>query len=298
MRNKDAFSSYHPINNFIYYILILILSFLIKHPVCICISAVTSFAYFLYLNKKLAIKSLCIFIIPVVFLIVILNPIFNHQGMTILKYLPSNNPLTLESIIGGIAAAIILASRIIWFQTYCEIMTTDKFVYIFGKIVPPLSLVVSMCLRFVPKFKEHWNDVIDAQLNLGRDKKNGSLIQRLKLSIRILSITISWSIENAIDSASSMKSRGYGTEKRTAFSIYSFDQRDKEMIIWIIFCSVFILIGIACKGIYFRYYPNIKGVEFNAFTISYIFVYLLLCLTPLIVDVKEDIVWKHIQSKI
>lgn len=31
------------------------------------------------------------------------NPAFSHEGRTILRYLPSGNPLTLESILYGIA---------------------------------------------------------------------------------------------------------------------------------------------------------------------------------------------------
>ena len=36
----------------------------------------------------------------------VVNPAFVHQGVTILTYLPSGNPLTLESILYGLAAAL------------------------------------------------------------------------------------------------------------------------------------------------------------------------------------------------
>jgi len=298
MRNKDCFSSYHPIINFIFYILVFVFALSMKHPICIGVSLISSIAYCMYLNKKEAIKLLFIFVIPLMLFIVFLNPVFNHQGMTMLLYLPSNNPLTLESIINGIAVACIVGTVILWFKSYSEIMTSDKFVYIFGRIFPPLSLVVSMVLRFVPKFKSHWETVIDAQRVLGRDIKGGILWNRTKLFFKVLSIMITWSIENAVESAGSMKSRGYGTEKRTAFSIYKFDQRDRDMLIWLIFCGLYLGAGIMCKGLYFRYYPNIKGVLLNPFVISFFVVYLMLCITPLIVDIKEDRVWKHIQSEI
>jgi len=298
MRNKDCFSSYHPITNFIFYILVFWFALIMKHPICLGISLIASIAYWLYLNKKTAMKLLSIFVMPMMLLIVLLNPVFNHQGMTILLYLPSNNPLTLESIINGIAVACITATFIIWFMSYTEIMTSDKFVYIFGRVFPPLSLAVSMILRFIPKFGTHWKTVIDAQKNLGRDIKSGSLFERTKIAFKVLSIMITWSIENSIESASSMKSRGYGTEKRTAFSIYRFDKRDRDMLVWLLFLGFYLLSAIFTKGLYFRYYPNIKGVAINPFTISFFVSYLMLCITPLIVDLKEDRVWKHIQSEI
>ena len=83
----------------------------------------------------------------------LVNPAFNHEGATILTYLPSGNPLTMESMFYGVAAAVMLASVVLWFSSYNEVMTSDKFVYLFGRIIPALSLVLSMALRFIPKFK-------------------------------------------------------------------------------------------------------------------------------------------------
>ncbi len=44
-----------------------------------------------------------------------MNLAFNHEGATILAYLPSGNPLTLESIAYGFAAAAMLAAVVLWF---------------------------------------------------------------------------------------------------------------------------------------------------------------------------------------
>lgn len=89
-------------------------------------------------------------------------------------------------------------------------MTSDKFIYLFGRIIPSLSLILSMTFRFVPKFKEQVQEVSNAQKSMGRDSSEGSVFARVKNSIRILSAVITWSLENAIDTSDSMKSRGYG----------------------------------------------------------------------------------------
>ena len=109
-------------------------------------------------------------------------------------------------------------------------MTSDKFVYLFGRVIPALSLVLSMTLRFVPKFKAQIQVVSEAQRCVGRDVSNGSVLQRLRNGITILSIMVTWALENAIETADSMKSRGYGLPGRTAFSIYRFDSRDKAAL--------------------------------------------------------------------
>ena len=42
---------------------------------------------------------------------------------------------------------------------------------------------------------------------------------------------VTWSLESAIDTADSMRSRGYGEPGRTAFSIYRFDDRDRGLLL-------------------------------------------------------------------
>lgn len=166
------------------------------------------------------------YMLPMLCFTALINPAFNHEGVTILIYLENGNPLTLESIVYGIAAATMLIAVMCWFSCYHVVMTSDKFVYLFGRIIPSLSLILSMVLRFVPRFKTQIHIVSSAQRCIGRDVSNGSVLTRIKQGIKILSIMVTWMMENAIETADSMKSRGYGLHGRTAFSIYSFD---KEM---------------------------------------------------------------------
>jgi energy-coupling factor transport system permease protein len=266
------------------------------HPVCLVISLVSSLAYSIYLRGRKAARFSLLFMLPMLLLAAIVNPAFNHEGATMLFYLPSGNPLTLESITYGIAAAVMLASVVIWFTCYNEIMTSDKFVYLFGRVIPALSLVLSMTLRFVPKFSAQIIVVSEAQRCVGRDVSNGSIIQRAKNGLTILSIMITWSLENAIETADSMKSRGYGLPGRTAFSIYRFDIRDRSALLWLLFCGAYIISGWVVGGVYFRYYPTMKGVELGAFPVSFMLIYLALCLTPVFLNVKEDRNWTRLQS--
>ena len=154
MRYKDTFASYHPLVNFLYFGLVMGFTMFFMHPVCLIISLTVSAWYDLYLDGKKALKFQCFFMVPVILMAAFLNPAFNHEGETLLYYLPSGNVLTLESIAYGIGAACMLAAIVLWFACYNQIMTSDKFVYLFGRLIPALSLVLSMSLRFVPKFKK------------------------------------------------------------------------------------------------------------------------------------------------
>ncbi len=297
IQNRDTFSSYHPSINFLYFTLVLVFSMCFMHPASLLISLCCAAAYNMNLNGRKAAKFQLTFLLPMMLIAAIVNPAFNHEGATILTYLPTGNPLTLESIVYGIAAAMMLASVITWFSCYTAVMTSDKFVYLFGRIIPALSLVLSMTLRFVPKFKAQLHVVSEAQRCVGRDVSNGSMFQRLKNAVTILSIMLTWALENAIETADSMKSRGYGLPGRTAFSIYRFDDRDRAALAWLLFCGFYIACGWIAKGLYWRYYPTVKGAAATPLTVSFQLVYLALCLTPVILNGRENRKWKRLKSE-
>ncbi len=296
MKNRDTFSSYHPLVNFLYFALVLVFGMCFMHPVCLLISLGSATAYNLYLKGRKGLLFSLRFLLPMMPLAAILNPAFNHEGATILSYTPNGNPITLESLIYGVASAAMLVTVVQWFSCYNEVMTSDKFVYLFGRIIPALSLVLSMTLRFVPRFNTQMKTIRKAQRCVGRDVSNGSIPQRIKHGITILSILVTWSLENAIETADSMKSRGYGLPGRSAFSIYRMTDRDKLALLWLGFCLWYIVFGWLSGGLYFRYYPSIRIADFGPFPLSFMLVNLALCLTPLILNGKEDVTWKRLKS--
>ncbi len=296
MKHRDPFSSYHPLVNFLYFGLVVGCAMVLMHPASLVISLVCAIAYSVDLNGRKAVRFQLRCMLPMMALAAIINPAFQHEGATILCYLPTGNPLTLESILYGLAAAGMLAAVITWFTCYHAVMTSDKFVYLFGRVIPALSLVLSMTLRFVPKFKAQFQVVSQAQRCVGRDTVNGSLLRRLRNAVTIFSIMITWSLENAIETADSMKSRGYGLPGRTAFSIYRFDDRDKAALAWLAFCGFYLLTGWLAGGMAWRYYPTAQGAVVTPFTVSLQVVYLALGLTPVLLNRWAARTWKT-QSK-
>ncbi len=294
----NEFKTYHPIVNFIYFVFVIGFSCFFMHPVCLCISFVCGFTYSVILKGRKAIKTNLIYMFPMVAMMALINPAFNHEGITIIGYLPSGNPLTLESIIYGLCAAIMIVSVICHFSCYNEIMTSDKFIYLFGKIIPAMSLIISMTLRFVPRFASQLKVVTNAQRCMGRDLSSGSIIKRAKHGLNILSIMTTWSLENAIETADSMKSRGYGIPGRTAFSIFNFDKRDRKALICILLLGIYTLVGNLMGGMKFTYFPYMESAGISVFGISVFLAYLLLCMCPIIIEIWEVRRWKALRSKI
>lgn len=294
---KDSFSTYHPSINFIYFAFVILVSIFLWHPVLLGISFAAGMTYSIYLKGSKAVKFNLVAVLPLMAVAAVLNPVFNHEGSTILLYV-NDNPLTLESIWFGIAAAVMLGTVVLWFSCYNAIMTSDKFIYLFGRVIPSLSMILSMVLRFIPKYKDQIKRISNAQKCVGKDAKNGNWIARVKNGISILSVMMTWAFENAIETADSMKSRGYGLKGRTAYSIYRFDARDRVLLIVMAEFLIFILCTMIAGGVSVRYFPSFKLNDMTFLSGIVYAAYTAVCFLPVLLDIKEDIVWRSLRSQI
>ena len=294
---NDRFSTYHPLVNFLYFSLVIAFSMALNHPLAQGISLFCAVFYAVQTEGKKAVLFTLRWCLPIMLLTAFINPAFSHEGVTVLLYFPTGNPLTLESILYGLSSGVMIATVMLWFANFSRVITSDKFIYLFGRIIPAMSLVLSMTLRFIPKFKAQLQSVVDAQKSIGRDVAEGSLWRRTKIAVTVLSIMVTWALENAIETADSMKSRGYGLKGRTAFSIYRFDDRDKMALLYLGFCGFYLLTGSLVSAFGFRYFPSIRYIDLNTVTLSFQFVYLILCLMPVVLNRAEENKWKAIHSK-
>ena len=171
----DRFSKYHPLVNFLYFTLVISFSMALNHPLAQGISLVCATIYAMQAEGKHAVMFTLKWCLPIMLLTAFMNPAFSHEGVTILLYFPTGNPLTLEIILYGLSSGVMIATVMLWFVNFNRVITSDKFIYLFGRIIPAMSLVLSMTLRFIPKFKVQMDSVVNAQRSIGRDISQGSL---------------------------------------------------------------------------------------------------------------------------
>lgn len=293
---SDAFSQFHPWVSFLYFALVLWFSMTLTHPVCQAESLLAGVLYALRLRRDHGLAFGVRYAAALISATAVLNPLFNHAGGTVLLYLPSGSALTLESILYGISSGTMLATLLIWFFCWNCVISSEKFMYLFGRILPSLSLLLRMTIRFIPNYQKQLKNVTEAQRSLGKKTEDCGIMQRMKNAAAAFSITITWALEHAVDTADSMKSRGYGQKKRTSFSLYRFGERDKMLAIWLGFCGIYVLFGQIAGGIFWRYLPRLQSAPATSFNISFYVVYLLLCLTPVIINAWEGRIWKKLQS--
>ncbi len=303
---KDKFASYHPIVNFIYFAVILLMPMLYLHPIIIAIALCSGTAYTIC---QQGLKSFLqrLPLIAVVFLLsALINPLFNHRGATKLFYFSNGSVVTLESVLYGLLSGIMLTSVILWFGCFYEVMTSDKIMQLFGKRMPSLSLLFTITLRFVPRFMEQIRRVSEAQKGAGFGisaespprQARRKVAARIRHGLKILSITITWAFEHSIETSDSMKSRGYGLVSRNTYARARFDTRDGGLMGLIGLLSTILFAVALTGGFAVRYYPQIEIKEAGVMTTLAYASYGILAFLPVILQGMEEITWKYFRSKI
>ena len=191
-----------------------------------------------------------------------------------------------------------LAALLLWSLCYRRVMTAEKFIFLFGRVAPSLSLLFSVAMAFVPRFAARMGEVARARRGLCGGESKGTLADRAKEGLKVLSATVTWALEGAIITADSMKSRGYGLPGRTAFALYRFDRRDGALLALVLGLSAYVAVGMSAGIMRFVWFPAVKGNTLSLYGGSVYGAYLALCLLPAVLEGRERRLWKRLQSKI
>lgn len=223
--------------------------------------------------------------------LVVINPIFSHNGATVL-FIMNDSPVTLEATLYGVAAAMMLVSVLYWFRAFTAVMTSDRLLYLFSRLSPRISLVLSMALRTVPMLRKRWQKIEQAQRALGL-YRDGNLIDRVRGILRIFSILVTWTLENGVITADSMDARCYGTHRRTSYALFRFGCSDAAVLGLSTGLAALTLWGLS--GTNFQYYPTVSYTGSAVTIIGYI-AYSGVCLLPGIIELWEGIRWNGYRS--
>lgn len=280
----------HPWVIAIYYMSIITVTLFTMNPLILGCSLVGSICFFILTHE---IEQIIRTLFNYVFLFLILalvNPLFSHNGETILFFL-NDQPVTLEALQYGVAVSTMLVAMMFWCKALYEGMTTDKFIYLFGKGLPKSALLLSMSLRFIPLMKQQSRKVSNSQKTMGLYAAE-SYTDKLFGRLRVFDSVITWALENGIETADSMKARGYGLKGRTSFSIFTFRKEDGFFLTVILLLSVFIADGFRQNLFEYSYYPVTSHISISFKSCAGYISVLLLALMPALVEIKEKIKWK------
>ena len=293
---RDAFSRRHPAGNLMFFAAAAIFAMMFDHPVFIGISFSAALAYAVKLKGKAALKMFFCALLPLLIFVVLINTVFAGYGVTVLYTFASGKRITLESAVCGGVTGSLVVTMLLWFACFNEVVTEDKFMYAFGGRMPNTALMLLMVFRFVPLYKRQLSETLSARRAAGLAQSSGRAAE-LKNACAAVSGVITRALENAIETADSMKSRGYGSGRRTSYSRFTFSPADAVMIIEILVLSAVIAAGKLSGFAEASYNPIIEIGGFSAMLAVSAAAYAIFCFFPIIYDFAEDIRWNRLYAK-
>lgn len=291
----NRFADVHPLVLFAYYLSVLLVCMFTMNPVVLLYALAGGLALFALLTGLRSLLKNLVFYLFLFLFMALINPLFSHSGETIL-FFRNDKPVTLEAIVYGGAIALMVIGILFWCKNYVEIMTSDKFLFLFARLLPKLALVISMATRFVPLFKEHTKQIHATQKAMGMYVSD-SLVDRALASFRATGSLMTWMFENSVGTADSMRARGYGLPRRSSFSIFRFTAPDGILLALIAALSALIWWGTAADAFLFFYYPYTSALTLPMFTSPPALAVLALMLLPAILQIQGSIRWKWLRSK-
>ncbi len=294
---NSAFCRCHPAVNFIFFLGAAVLAMMFVHPLFLLISLAGALTCAVRFKGRSALKTFFFALLPLVAFVVLVNSLFAHYGVTEVFTLWNGNKITLESIAYGAATGTLVVIMMLWFMCYSEAVTEDKFMHVFGKKMPNLSLLILMVLRFVPLYTNQLRDVLSVRESAGLNSENGRL-SKIKNATAAMFGVITWALEHSIETADSMKSRGYGLKGRTSYSRFTVAPSDVVLIISEII-AILIVVAVKISGeIQAVYNPEIQISGVSPVLIFSAIIYTLFCFLPVIFDLEEEIRWNRLYAKI
>lgn len=267
------------------------------HPVFLCISVFAAALYYLLLHGKKGLRML-FSMLMILLALALLNPLLNTEGNTVLFTFFGRRPFTLEALYYGLMTGGMFVSVLLWFACYNRVMSSDKFIYLFGKCIPAISLLLSMVLRLVPSFQTKAAAIIAARKCVGKAPYGGRKKETLQHSMDVLSVLTSWALEGAVITADSMRSRGYGSGKRSNYSIYRITKADRIAGAIMLLGIVLTIICVVLGGASMPCFPLLVPPKSSGLTVLGCLGYGMFLLLPSILHVWEDATWHILRSKI
>ncbi|MBQ3264483.1 MAG: energy-coupling factor transporter transmembrane protein EcfT [Ruminococcus sp.] len=287
-----CFEQLNPFAVAVYYLCVLGLIMFSMNPLLLAIALLTSVLSAVLTgtaNGRAHLFSAIVFLVAAV-----LNPLFVHKGVTVLFYL-NDRPFTLEAAVYGLSAACMLTAALYRLRELSRVLSSDKVLYLFGRFSPKLALLLSMTIRYVHLLRVRYRKIQDSQKALGL-YDDGNLIDAVRGRARVLSILITWTLENGIVTAESMESRGWGTARRTSYAVYRVHAYDA---LFMFVCAA--LTALTAVGVYHSevvFYPVLDMDLLSPWGIAGAGAFTLLSVLPLTINGTEAIRWRISISKI
>lgn len=293
---KLGFKSVHPVSAFIFFVFAFFFCLAAEHPMTLAVSFVCGTVYDLKLQKKKTLSFLFKFILPLMLLVTLFNGLFSYYGATVLFTINSENYFTREPLIYGFVSAVRISAMLLWLDCFNEVVSNDKFIFLFGGISPRLALIISMVLRFIPLIRTQSAEISKAEKGIGNSVSSSRFTDKIRKASRRLSILVFRTLEKGIDTSDSMRARGYGLHGRTSYNSYVYSKKDLAITFFSI--GAIILTFLSDEKFSASYNPIVDIYVPDMVSVFLIIFFAAILLMPTALDLREEKRWSISKSTI
>lgn len=283
----DKFSNFNPKVCFLFFVFTVLLILLNFNPIFLCVSLLSGVIYNAMLQGKKTFKTFFTFLLPFTLLVGIFNMAFTSYGVDILFSI-SNKNFTAEGLSYGLCQGVMFSSVIVWLSSYSYVLSSDKFMSVFSKLAPNLTLVLTMTLSFIPRLRKNAQEINDARLNVNTNQS------KFKKSLDNFSSLVSMTLEESIEVSDTMRARNFNSSRKP-YSKYRFNLDDGIVLLFLLALSISCIVLNSLDKAEFIFDPEIKMLSFSPIFLILYTIYMFL---PVIINISEGIKWHFLKQKI
>lgn len=281
----------HPLTAFCYYAGAVTMLILFQHPAFL----LAGFALVLLVNfsqdRFRGLRRWLFFMVSSGLLILIVNPLFNERGRNVLFEIGEHR-VTLEAVTLGGMSALSITGIIALFVSYNEIMTPNKLLFLFAKVMPQFAVLLMLTLRFIPLMRIRLGEIAAVQASKGISAASGKLRDRATNGMLYIQTLLVFSLEEAIQTADSMKARGYGSGKRSAYHHFRFRKLDWFSLFFLALAFLYAIYGRMNGWGQLTVYPVMERIFLQGQEHGILVSFLIFLAFPLLIELKGAFRWR------
>ncbi len=290
-----ALSGRHPLAVCVYFLCVQVPVIFGINPVTAGIALLCGLWLWRLTDREAGLRGMLLYLaIPL--LSSLINPLFNHNGVTVLFFLNSN-PVTLEAFLNGLALGLVIGAALVWARCFTAVMDTDRLLCVTGALSPKLSLVLSMTLRYIPLLRRQAGKTREAQRAAGL-MREANPPDQLRSGARVFSGLVTWALENGVVTADSMTARGFGSGRRSRYRVFPWERGDTVLA-----CCSLLLLAVPVTArllgrIGYVWYPVLQVPAPDGWSLAAYGAFGLLCLLGSGMALAEGYQWKRMLARL
>lgn len=233
------------------------LSMLAVHPVLVAVSLAGALVFSLLARGAAATVRGLAWQLPLLALVCLANPLFSASGSTLLLKLGPRS-VYLESLAYGATMGALMVAVVLWFEGAAAVLSQDRLLALAPRRARALPLLAGMVAQLVPQLLRRSRDVRAA---LAACTAAGPRPAAREALMRTSSLLLSWSLEESLERADSMRARGWESGRsRTCYRPERLRGRDVVAL-----CGIAALLAAAAAYAWllcadWRFYPRMSGL--------------------------------------